>query len=326
MNPTLFVRVAAVSALGIGLATAAAAHGADAVSTLGIHNMPPLLASALGSSAPRVVSIPTSISTGQPCGGTAPLDGSTWTCTFDDEFNATSLDRSVWTPQVNFPTGDQNYHACYVDDPRTISESNGSLHLSMVTIPSTNTIPCGQMSAVPTSYITAQVSTYHAFSQEYGRFEARIRNTAATVGGLQEDYWFWPDERTGSTPIDTSVPGNGEMDVVEAFSNAPHDAQPYLHYTATDNTGPQPGLNTATCPAERGVWNTYDLIWNSQYVAIYVNGTLCLQNTSQDPAFNKAYITLFSMAMGSIGNEFNSQTPMPATLDVDYARAWQYSN
>lgn len=326
MNHMSALRATALSAASICIATVPPAHG-DTLGLIGLHNLPLIQSS---SPPPMPAGIPKTITTLSSCSGTQAADGASWRCTFDDEFNGSSLDRTVWTPQVNFPTGDSSNHACYVDDPRTISVNGGALHLSLVTIPSTNTIPCGALSAIPTPYITAQVSTYHTFSQEYGRFEARVKNVATSVPGLQEDYWMWPDDRYASSlPIDgVTSPDNGEIDVVELFSSEPNWAVPYLHYSYTDNTGAQPGINTADCPAQRGVWNTYDLIWNPQYVAIYVNGSLCLVNTSQDPAFNKPYITLFSMAMGTAASNdtFSSSTPVPASEDVDYARAWQYSN
>lgn len=322
MNPTPAIRAAVIGVFALSMSTIPVAHAQDLTNTLGIHGLPAPLAPAAKST-----SIPTTITPLTSCAGTQSADRTTWGCTFDEEFNGTSLNRSIWSPQVNFPTGDQNTHSCYMDDPRTISVNNGALHLSMVKIPSTNSIPCGSLSAIPTTYISGQVSTYHTFGQEYGRFEARLRNVSTSASGLQEDYWLWPDDRYGTTvPVDSSVPGNGEIDVVELFSVYPHFAVPYLHYTVTDNTGAQPGINTANCPAERGVWNTYDLVWNAQYLAIYVNGTLCLANTSQNKAFNKPYITLFSMAMGSGTDAFSSAAPIPATLDVDYARAWQYRN
>ena len=57
-------------------------------------------------------------------------------------------------------------------------------------------------------------------------------------------------------------------------------------------------------------------------VALYVNGRLCLTNTSGDPAFQKPYIVAFTQALGQGANALTSQTPIPATMNVDYIRVW----
>ena len=58
-------------------------------------------------------------------------------------------------------------------------------------------LPCANgLPATP--YRAGMVSTYHLFSQQYGRFEARFRTTASTAPGLQESWWLWPDDRTRS--------------------------------------------------------------------------------------------------------------------------------
>ena len=47
-------------------------------------------------------------------------NGQAWTCTFADDFDGTTLDRTKWTPQEIFGTGG-NELACYVDSPENIS-------------------------------------------------------------------------------------------------------------------------------------------------------------------------------------------------------------
>jgi hypothetical protein len=77
------------------------------------------------------------------CGGEVPPPkpaGGTWTCTFDDEFDAatgdpSSLNTSLWLPQTtvdsNYTTGPLNARACYVNSPDNISVSGGALHLTV---------------------------------------------------------------------------------------------------------------------------------------------------------------------------------------------------
>jgi len=255
--------------------------------------------------------------------GPQPLkkDGTPWTCTFNDDFDGTALDRTKWVPQTVFSTG--NYlsgaYACYYDDPSLISVSGGALHLMLQRMDPPR--PCGDVLPLQTtSYGGGMVSTYHLFSQQYGRFEARFRTTKTDQPGLQESWWLWPDDREGVTG---SWPLTGEIDIVETYSRYPGLGIPFLHYTPRDNGGPVPGLNTSwDCRAERGVWNTYTLVWTATSIEAYVNGSSCLLNTSGDPAFMKKYILNLTQALGTADNSYTGTAPLPASMDVDYVKVW----
>jgi hypothetical protein len=246
-------------------------------------------------------------------------NGQPWTCTFADDFSTTTLDRTKWTPQEIFGSG-VNEVACYVDSPENISVSGGSLHLTLL---KGEPKPCAGHDNVVTPYRAGMVSTFHKWSQKYGRFEARIKNTATTASGLHEAFWMWPDARYPEGQGEW--PNNGEIDIAETFSNHPGLIVPFLH-TVLDLVGSiltGTTMNTTwTCEAERGVYNTYTLEWSPTRLEIFVNGASCLVNTSGDPAFNKRYIMAFTQALGSEGNELNANTTLPATMSIDYVHAW----
>ena len=251
--------------------------------------------------------------------GVRPLkpDGSAWSCAFHDDFDGTTLDRTKWVPQTVFVTGSSAAYACYRDDPANVSVAGGALRLTLVRLDAP--APCGLSSLGPTVYQSGMVSTWHLFSQQYGRFEARIKTTAASVPGLHEAFWMWPDDRYGDA---SNWPTTGEIDVAETYSSAPDTVVPALHYSA-DAGGIQPGVNASWCPAQRGVWNTYTLVWGPSRIEVFVNGKSCLVNTSGDPAFQKRYIVDLTQSLGGVGDEPTDQTPIPATMQVDYVRVWE---
>jgi beta-glucanase (GH16 family) len=242
--------------------------------------------------------------------------GGQWECTFADEFNGTSLDRTKWLPQIYHGTGSPT-RACFVDHPNNISVSSGVLRLTVRKVP--KPVVCDGKSA---NYTSGSVSTYHRFSQQYGRFEARMKShlTWGSIPGLQEAFWLWPDDRVASN---VAWPAAGEIDIAETYSLYNWYAVPFLHYTANDNGGPKPGVNTAYCPAARGKFNTYTLTWTPTTLTILVNGKTCLVNTSGDPAFQKPYIAAFTSALGVGSNALAWNTPIPATMHVDYLRVWR---
>ena len=123
----------------------------------------------------KVLPKPTPAPSRDACGTkVAKAGGGYWTCTFADDFDGTRLDRTKWVPQTIFATGDAlSGYACYDDDPSVVSVGGGTLNLSVRRDASAS--PC-DYGLLPTPYRAGMVSTYHLFSQRYGRFEARFRS------------------------------------------------------------------------------------------------------------------------------------------------------
>lgn len=252
-------------------------------------------------------------------------DGTLWACTLVDEFDGPGLDETVWVPQTNgYFTGvkDRRF-ACYTRD--NVGVANGHLRLRLRKREQLFECP-GFVDDLTTRYTAGSVTTYHTFAQRYGRFEARMRNTAAVEPGLHEAFWLWPDDR--EVPIDW--PSSGEIDVAETYSVRPNLAIPFLHYANPDATPSDPEVltgphtNTAwNCAAKRGAWNTYRLVWGPSRIQVFVNNKLCVTNSSGDQAFREKYILALTQAIGDVGNEATEDTPMPATTEVDWVRVWK---
>lgn len=275
-----------------------------------------LTAVATGSTAPAAVPMAASA---DAC-GLQPLkpDGTPWQCSFVDDFSGTALNRAKWVPQTIFATGSATGRACYIDSPSVITVWGGVLNLTVRKLSRSLTCNTGS-GTLTTRYVAGMVSTYRLFSQQYGRFEARIKTRATSVPGLHEAFWLWPDDQYSTI----AWPSTGEIDVSETYSVYPTLSVPFLHYAA-DALGPQPGVNTAwTCTALRGQWNTYTLEWGPSRIQILVNGKSCLVNTSADPAFAKRYIVALTAALGQGANAMTASTPLPATVSVDYVRVWR---
>ncbi|HET8561618.1 MAG TPA: glycoside hydrolase family 16 protein [Marmoricola sp.] len=271
----------------------------------------------------------------QPC-GRAPVkpDGSPWRCTFDDEFDTrtadpTALDPTKWAPQVSARTG---YYTgsvdtgvvCYTADRDTVSVSGGALHLSVV--PTGQPLPCGVHDA---AYRGGSVRTFDRFSQTYGLFEVRARLPQARVPGLQETLWLYPE-----LPAYGAWPMSGEIDYAEFYSKYPDLDIPYLHYAYDDSTVDQAThTNTVTtyqCRIDPTRWNTYGVDWEPGTITIYRNGEVCLVDhyrslvsLPQLAPFDQPFRLVLTQAVGIRGNAPTAQTPFPATMDVDYVRAWK---
>lgn len=247
-----------------------------------------------------------------------------WVCTFDDEFDGASLDTSKWIVQTTAATGYHNGPECFVNSSNNVSVSGGTLNLTVrkEAAPFTCASPAGNYT---TQYTSGEVSTWGLFSQTYGRFEIRAKFPAATVAGLQESLWLWPQNPNTYG----AWPRSGEIDVAEAFSQYPDRAIPYVHYVpkGTDSNS----TNTNCMISNLNAFHTYVVVWTSTRIVISYDGNVCLSD-AWEPApplrkpepFDQPFIIALTQALGVGSNSFDAAaTPLPATTSIDYVRVWR---
>src|SRR4051794_14334369 len=119
-----------------------------------------LVAMVAATVAPAGAAPRTAATTTTGCGTTVrKANGTPWTCTLADNFDGTSLNRSLWVPQTSATSGFGSQDDCYVDDPDNIAVSGGTLQLSVrkEAAPFTCAIPGSSYS---TRYTSGMVSTY----------------------------------------------------------------------------------------------------------------------------------------------------------------------
>ena len=251
------------------------------------------------------------------CQGTTPLGlPGAWTCTFDDEFNGSTLDTNSWVPQVTAGSGYLNgATACYVDNPDTISVSGGYLNLSVRQV-SPFTCPDGSDSFT-TSYEAGMVSTYGLFDQTYGAYEVNAKLPPSVVAGLQETLWLYPQTLSYG-----AWPASGEIDFAEFYSDFPGLDVPYVHYSASSTD-----LNATSydCLMNQNAFNTYGVDWTPTSITVLYNGTPCLVDypTTGSEPFDQPFFIALTQALGTGTDAFvPNVTQLPATTQVDWVRAW----
>ena len=274
---------------------------------------------------------PTTTTTAAPltCGGVPTLPkagGGTWTCSFDDEFTATTLDRTKWFPQPTdgsgFSSGGQD---CYVDSPNNVSVSGGTLVLTSRKEAAPFTCRANASTSWQTQVTSGSVSTYGGrFSQAYGRFEVRAKVTGAKVKGLQESFWLWPDNPTkfGGWPL------SGEIDIAEIYHQYPDRAIPFIHY----NNPYDPNVTNNYCMInDIAQFHTYVAEWTPTSIKIIYDGVTCLEDawapaapqTGRQP-FDQPFIIALTQALGISTNAYDpATTPLPASTLVDYVRVYK---
>jgi beta-glucanase (GH16 family) len=256
------------------------------------------------------------------CAGAQPPPkpgGAGWTCTFDDEFDGTSLDGTKWYVQTTALSGFGG-DECFVSGPDNVSLGAGLLRLTVrkEAAPFTCRTPKGSYT---TQYTSGTVNTLNRFSQAFGRFDVRARFPAATVAGLQASLWLWPITNKYGT-----WPTNGEIDIAEAYSRYPDRVIPYVHYTPV---GTDPNSTDNFCMIDPSEFHTYTAVWTTTAITIEFDGRTCLSD-SWNPAaplvkpqpFDQPFMIALTQALGVGGNAVTPSTPLPATTEIDYVRVW----
>lgn len=276
---------------------------------------------------------------GPDCGATVlKPDGTPWVCTFDDEFDGTSLDRSKWYVQTTAATGYHSGAECFVDSPNNIAVSGGTLQLTVrkESAPFTCKTPSGGYAS---QFTSGTVNGYGKFQQTYGRFEVRAKLPNTAVKGLQETFWLWPANSTKYG----YWPASGEIDFAEFYSQYNGWNIPYLHYSLLQSTvswatntnvytalpapNNQPGMS---CSYTKGAFNTYTVVWEPGRITLQLNGRDCVvdnyaaSNVSGAAPFDQPFFIALTQMLGIGANAFvDGTTPLPATTDVDYVRIWK---
>jgi beta-glucanase (GH16 family) len=257
------------------------------------------------------------------CGGQPTIDaaGQTWQCSFDDEFDGSTLDTGKWIVEQ---TADGGYHSgleCFEDNPGNVAVSGGTLNLTVQQASSSFLCPGDPPYA--TQYTSGMVSTYQRFTQTDGLFEVRAKISGAAAQGLQSSFWLYPAQPTyGSWPM------SGEIDIAELFSEYPTLAIPFVHY---NNSSADPQATNDHCAiSDPSQFHTYAVQWTSQSLSFLYDGQTCLVDHWSsaspliDPApFNEPFYVCLTQALGIGTNEFlPGSTPLPATTSVDWVRVW----
>jgi beta-glucanase (GH16 family) len=253
--------------------------------------------------------------------------GGTWTCSFDDEFSGSTLDRTKWVPVTSALSGTMGGPACYVDNPSNISVSNGVLNLTARKAPAPFTCSV-QGYPLATQYTSGQVATTGKFSQTYGRFAVRAKFPATTVAGLQSSLWMWPQDSATSG-------SSGEIDIAEEYSQYADRAVPYLHYpynplTSALGTNTNIVTNNQCLIANVNAFHEYAIDWTPTTITVEYDGQTCLVDnyvsTLPDGAapFNQPFFMVLTQALGIYSNAFvPDQTPLPATTQVDWVHIYK---
>ncbi|WP_082554821.1 glycoside hydrolase family 16 protein [Caulobacter sp. Root1455] len=159
------------------------------------------------------------------------------------------------------------------------------------------------------SYSSGLITTKGSFSQLYGYFEIRARWTGGK--GLWPAFWALPAD--GGWPP--------ELDVMEALGHEPTTVYQSVH---SKQTGAAVGDTTRVAVgAGTSAFHTYGMLWTKDEIRFYLDG----RQTAARPTPTDAHKPMYLMANLAVGGYWpgdpTATTPFPATMTIDYVRAWK---
>ena len=246
-----------------------------------------------------------------------------WVLVWNDEFNGTSLDTTKWVWDTGNNNGWGNEELeYYTGRTNNLSVSDGVLHIT-----------ARKESMNGFSYTSGRIKSYSKFSRTYGRFEIRAR--------LPKGLGFWP--ALWMLPADVSVygpwPASGEIDIMENRGSELTKVQASVHYGAKTNH--QSYTAFASFPSSNNTTNfhIYVLEWAADRISMYVDDKPYASVSSwwssggPFPApFDTKFYILMNLAVGGtyVGSPsittINNGTVFPGEMQVDYVRAYRYSD
>lgn len=253
-----------------------------------------------------------------PTGPTAqaPPPGFGTTPIFDEEFNGTSVNTSVWT----YRQEGQQRDDC-VNDSSAIAVANGYARISIYT--------ANNAQGQPTNYCGALTTQSGTFLHSYGYWEANVRFQYQQ--GIQCSFWL--QTPTNGAIINNPQQSGTEMDIFEHTHFTPNPIG-YDHAIIWNGYGPYsrdvPHFATQA-NLQDGNFHTFGLAWTPGSLDFYVDGVKDWHLSASDVAISNIaeYIILDTELPNASYVPAGGYGPLGAAtnahLDVDYVRVYPYS-
>jgi beta-glucanase (GH16 family) len=262
-------------------------------------------------------------------GGAAGAGGAatSWTLTWSDEFNGadgSAVDSSKWVYDTGGNGWGNSEYEYYTSGTANAVQQGGNLVITATTA-GASSHTCSYPSNGPCQYTSARIKTLGKFSQQYGRFEARIQ--------IPEGQGIWPAFwMMGDNINQVNWPSCGEIDVMENIGKEPSINHGSMHMPASGSTSDSQltGMYTLPGGAKLGdAFHVYAIEWTSSQVAFYVDDTLYEMQTKTGATgrtweFDHPFFILLNVAVGGTWpGAPDSTTTFPQTMKVDYVRVYQ---
>ena len=242
-------------------------------------------------------------------------DETNWRLVWSDEFNAdagTSPDDSKWTYDIGTGyNGWGNNELQYYTNRTDNVSHDGQGNLQIV---------AKQESYGGRSYTSARILTQGLFSQQYGRFEARIKLPRGQ--GIWPAFWM-----LGSNFPNVGWPNCGEIDIMEYLGNQVSTVHGSIHGPGYSGGNAVSSSYTLSNTRFDTKFHVFAVEWTSSSIKYYVDDDLYQIITPGSASgtwvFDNDFFMILNVAVG--GNwpgAPNASTSFPQTMLIDYVRVY----
>jgi beta-glucanase (GH16 family) len=246
---------------------------------------------------------------------------SEWVLTWSDEFNAadgSAPDSSKWTFDLGGNGWGNDELETYTSRPQNVQIQGGNLVITAI-----QELFMGD-DGIVRPYTSSRIKTQGKFSQQYGRFEARIKLPAGR--GVWPAFWVMGDN------VDTvQWPSCGEIDIMENIGNHPKTVYSTVHGPTSDGSAYRIGATYDSDSAFSDDFHIFAMEWAPDILKFYVDGNL--YNTLTQANLPSNYIWVFdhpffivlNVAVGGVwSGPPDSSTVFPQSMLVDYVRVYTH--
>jgi len=235
-----------------------------------------------------------------------------WSDDFDAE-EGQGLDLAKWTHDIG--TGQNgwgnNELQYYTDRPENVShDGKGNL-----------VITAKRETFEGRGYTSARIKTQGLFSQQYGRFEARLKTPYSQ--GLWPAFWL-----LGSNITEVSWPQCGEIDIMELRGQQPNISHGTIHgpgYSGANGVSKSFVLQDSRFDTE---FHEFAIEWGEGFIEYFIDGYLYQRTTPEDVSgewvFDNDFFIILNVAVGGNYVGFpNEQSVFDQTMVIDYVRVYK---
>ena len=244
---------------------------------------------------------------------------SDWVLTFHDEFDGAKglpPSKALWGRNIGGDGWGNNELESYTDGNAN-AFLDGKGHLVIEARKETTTGP----DHITRPYSSARLLSEGKFSQEYGRFEARMKLPQGK--GVWPAFWL-----LGSNIGKVGWPQCGEIDILESVEKVARFAHGTLHgpgYSGASGISKQ--IESRTSLAEG--FHVYSVEWEPKQIKWFLDGTCYstvtpAQIRGQKWVFDQPFFITLNLAIGGYWPGYpDATTEFPQRLLVDYVRVYK---
>ncbi|PSK86899.1 beta-glucanase (GH16 family) [Murinocardiopsis flavida] len=252
----------------------------------------------------------------------AAADPSAKALVWSDEFNAdagTAPDGSKWNIEVNGDGGGNNERQYYTDSRDNLAHDGAG---NMVITARKDDSGAHQCHYGTCQYTSGRMNTAGKFTQEYGRFEARIK--IPTGKGVWPAFWMLGDDFG-----DVGWPASGEIDIMENVGHEPATVHGTLHGPGySGGNGITGSYNHPQGWAFTDTFHDFAVEWSPEKITWFVDGVAYQSFTPADTGgnpwvYDHPFFLILNVAVGGAWpGDPDGSTSFPQEMKIDYVRVY----